>query len=42
MPAKSEFKTGFWLGLGLLVAFSVLSVLQWMVYRATKRGGSGG
>jgi hypothetical protein len=40
MPAKSELKTGFWLGLGVALAFLVLGVLQGLTLRAVaKRGG---
>lgn len=37
--AKSDFKLGFWVGLGLLLAFALLSVLQYAYFRAVKRNG---
>ena len=40
MPAQSELKTGFWLGLGVALAFLVLGLLQGLTLRAvSKRGG---
>jgi hypothetical protein len=40
MPAKSELKTGFWLGLGVALAFLVLGLLQGLTLRAVaKRNG---
>lgn len=36
MPAKSEFKTGFWFGAGLLVAFAIISFIQLAFYRAAR------
>lgn len=35
MPAKSEFKMGFWVGLGILLAFGIISMLQLAVFRAS-------
>jgi predicted outer membrane lipoprotein len=34
--AKSDIKLGFWVGLGLLLAFSVITALQYMLVRAVK------
>ena len=36
MPAKSEFKTGFWFGAGLLVAFAIISFIQLAVFRTAR------
>jgi predicted outer membrane lipoprotein len=38
--AKSDIKLGFWVGLGLLLAFSVITALQYMLVRAVKRNGN--
>jgi hypothetical protein len=39
MPAKAEVKTGFYLGIGVALAFLVLGLLQAYTLRAvTKRG----
>lgn len=37
MPAKAEVKTGFWVGLGVAVAFLVLGMLQALTLRAVAR-----
>ena len=37
--AAADVKTGFWVGLGLALAFVVLGVLQAMTLRAVNRGG---
>jgi hypothetical protein len=37
MPAKTELKSGFWLGLGLALAFLVLGVMQGLILRAVAR-----
>jgi hypothetical protein len=37
MPAKAELKSGFWLGLGLALAFLVLGMLQALTLRAVSR-----
>lgn len=37
MPAKAEFKTGFWLGLGVALALLVLGMLQALTLRAVAR-----
>lgn len=34
--AKSDIKLGFWVGLGLLAAFSVITALQYMLVRSVK------
>ena len=40
MPAKAELKTGFWLGLGVALAFLILGLLQGLTLRAVaKRSG---
>jgi hypothetical protein len=39
MPAKAELKTGFWLGLGVALAFLILGMLQGLTLRAVKRDG---
>lgn len=36
---KPDLKTGFWVGLGLLGAFTVLGILQALYYRAKGRAG---
>lgn len=37
MPAKTEIKYGFWIGLGVALAFLVLGILQAYTLRAIKR-----
>jgi hypothetical protein len=37
MPAKAELKSGFWLGLGLALAFLALGMLQVLILRAIAR-----
>lgn len=39
MPGKAEVKTGFWLGLGVALAFLVLGLLQAFTLRAVHRDG---
>lgn len=39
MPGKAEVKTGFWLGLGVALAFLVLGMLQALTLRAVHRDG---
>jgi hypothetical protein len=36
---KGDFTTGFWVGLGLILAFTVVSLAQYAVYRARSRNG---
>jgi hypothetical protein len=36
--AASDIKTGFWVGLGLALAFVILGILQAMTLRAVRRG----
>lgn len=37
---KADIKSGFWLGLGLLLAFALITALQYLLLRAVKRNGS--
>lgn len=39
MPAKAELKYGFWVGLGLALAFLALGLLQAFTLRAVNRRG---
>lgn len=40
MPAaKADLKTGFWLGLGLVLAFMVVGFLQLLTLRAVHKSG---
>jgi hypothetical protein len=39
MPAKAEIKYGFWIGLGVALAFLVLGILQAYTLRAVHRDG---
>lgn len=39
MPAKSEIKLGFYLGIGAFIAFLVLGFLQMATLRAVHRNG---
>ena len=39
MPAKSEVKTGFWIGLGVALALLVIGFLQALTLRAVRRDG---
>ena len=40
MPgAKADIKLGFWVGLGLSLAFIVLGLLQALTLRAVHKGG---
>jgi hypothetical protein len=34
MPPKADVKYGFWLGIGIAIAFAVLAFLQAMTLRA--------
>lgn len=36
--AKTDIKYGFWLGIGVAIAFAVLAFLQAMTLRAVHRG----
>ena len=38
MPAKSEIKMGFWVGLGVFAALVVVTVLQALTIRAVRMG----
>lgn len=38
MPAKSEMKMGFWVGLGVAVAFLVMTFIQLLVLRTVRAG----
>jgi hypothetical protein len=37
MPAKAEIKYGFWVGLGVALAFLILGLLQALTLRAVQR-----
>lgn len=37
MPAKAEIKTGFWVGLGVALAWLILGMLQVLTLRAVAR-----
>lgn len=37
MPVKGEVKYGFWVGLGVALAFLVLGVVQMLTLRAVAR-----
>lgn len=39
MPAKSEVKMGFWLGIGAFLAFLMLGLLQAMTLKAVRDRG---
>lgn len=39
MPAKTEIKMGFWVGLGVAAAFVVFGFLQALTLRAVSRRG---
>jgi hypothetical protein len=39
MPAKSEIKMGFWVGLGVALALLVFGILQALTLRAVSRRG---
>lgn len=39
MPAKTEIKAGFWLGIGAFAAFLVLGILQGLTLRAVQNRG---
>lgn len=38
MPAKSEIKMGFYIGLGLIGAFLVMTFIQLAILRTVRRG----
>lgn len=38
MAGKAEIKYGFWLGIGIAIAFAVLAFLQALTLRAVHRG----
>lgn len=42
MPAKGEIKLGFYLGLGVVLAFMVVGFLQLLTIRAIGKGRSYG
>jgi hypothetical protein len=37
VPVKTEIKYGFWLGLGVAVAFLILGILQAFILRAVSQ-----
>ena len=39
MAAKADLKLGFWVGLGVALAFAVLGLLQALTLRAVHRRG---
>jgi len=39
MPAKSEVKMGFYVGIGVALALLVLGILQVLILRAVHRNG---
>jgi hypothetical protein len=39
MAAKADVKYGFWLGIGIAIAFAVLAFLQALTLRAVHKGG---
>jgi hypothetical protein len=39
MPPKADIKYGFWLGIGIAVAFAALAFLQMLTLRAVARRG---
>lgn len=41
MAATSEIKMGFWLGLGLVLAFMVIAMLQALTIRTIRAGRNG-
>ena len=41
MAGKAEIKTGFFLGIGVAIAFLIMAFLQMMTLRAIHRGTNG-